>query len=352
MDTLRGRETSNFPGTSEILDLPPEAPDLLQVHSLQRWYFDLEALPALSSRIPTVLTLHDAWLLSGHCMHSFDCERWRHGCGECPDLKIPPAVLRDNTRWNWMRKASIFAGSRLWIATPSHWLMDKVQASMLRAEGSMVIPNGVDTVNFRPGAQALARRALSLPEDARILLAVAHRIRSSPWKDFALLEKAFGIVCRRAPSENTILLVVGDAGIDQADRGAGLRYIPPLGDDSKMAMAYQAADLYVHPAKADTFPTTVLEAMACGLPVVATSVGGIPEQVVEGETGSLVPAGDPEALAIRILELLNNAHRRQSMGRNAAVRAQQLYTRPRMIDAYLAWYEEILGGARARENLQ
>jgi hypothetical protein len=56
-----------------------------------------------------MLTLHDAWLLSGHCAHSFDCQRWKTGCGECPDLDVYPASPRDATACNWRRKREILA---------------------------------------------------------------------------------------------------------------------------------------------------------------------------------------------------------------------------------------------------
>ena len=102
--------------------------------------------------MPTVLTLHDAWLLSGHCAHSFDCERWKTGCGECPDLTIEPAIRRDATADNWVRKRDIYARSRLYVATPSPWLMGRVEQSMLApaVEQARVIPNGVDLSVFRP----------------------------------------------------------------------------------------------------------------------------------------------------------------------------------------------------------
>src|SRR3990172_6801419 len=85
---LRGREDFNFPGTAALLELPGRTPDALHLHNLHGGYFDLRALPALTARVPAVLSLHDAWLLSGHCAHSFDCGRWETGCGECPALWI------------------------------------------------------------------------------------------------------------------------------------------------------------------------------------------------------------------------------------------------------------------------
>ena len=101
-------------------------------------------------------------------------------------------------------------------------------------------------------------------------------------------------------------------------------------------------DIYVHPTRADTFPTTVLEALACGVPVVASEVGGIPEQVVEGKTGFLVPVGDALAMAERILCLLADEVIRITMGNAAVEDAAEKFGLERMIGDYLSFYQDIL----------
>src|SRR3990172_5206778 len=90
---FRGFEDFNFPGTYALPRLIPQ-PAILHLHNLHgpKLYFDLRALPWLCRQFPVVMTLHDAWLVSGHCAHSLGCERWRAGCGLCPDLTIPPAI--------------------------------------------------------------------------------------------------------------------------------------------------------------------------------------------------------------------------------------------------------------------
>ena len=103
----------------------------------------------------------------------------------------------------------------------------------------------------------------------------------------------------------------------------------------------KAADLYTHPARADNCPTTVLEALARGTPVVASAVGGIPEQVVEGRTGYLVPVGDARALAGRVLDLLEDEGRRLRMGWEAAEDAARRFGLERMVGEYLNYYQII-----------
>lgn len=102
-DRWRGREDFSFP-----YDRPNLRPttDILHLHNLHGGYFDLRQLPRLSQTLPTFITLHDTWLLSGHCAYSNGCQRWQIGCGHCPDLTLYPATPRDATAQNWQRKAA------------------------------------------------------------------------------------------------------------------------------------------------------------------------------------------------------------------------------------------------------
>jgi glycosyltransferase involved in cell wall biosynthesis len=338
---LRGQEDFDHPGTWNLLNLTPEPPDILHCHNLHGGYFDLRALPYLSHQIPTVLTIHDAWLLSGHCAHSFDCERWKTGCGNCPNLLIYPAIRRDATAYNWQRKAEIYEKSRLYVVTPCQWLMDKVDQSMLKPGivTSKVIPNGVDLKVFHPADRIEAREKLHLPPNAKILLFAANGIRKNIWKDYKTLQSALAEIAKTGAK--VLCIALGEEAPPEHISDVEIMFIPYQKDPEMVARYYQAADLYVHPARADTFPTTILEALACGTPVVASAVGGIPEQVVEGKTGFLVPVGDARAMAVRILELLENEGLRHEMGKRAVEDATQRFGMERMIGRYLTFYESI-----------
>jgi glycosyltransferase involved in cell wall biosynthesis len=348
-----GEEDFDFPATAGLLGLPPAMPDLLHLHNLHSpaGYFDLRELPRLSARVPTVVTLHDAWLLAGHCAHSFGCDRWQTGCGRCPDLSIYPPIRKDATAFNWGRKRDLFARSRLRVCTPSQWLMDRVARSMLQPAvvDARVIPNGVDLSVFCPGDRAAARAGLDLPQDARVLLFAANGIRSNPFKDFRTMREAITAVASDAGARGSPLLFValGEPSPDEVlSENATLRFVPFLTDESTIARYYQAADVYLHPARADTFPTTVLEALACGRPVIASDVGGIPEQVGEGETGHLVPVGDAGGMAAAIIALLRDGGRRLAMGARAAEVARARFDARRHVEATLDWYRQIVSPAR------
>jgi glycosyltransferase involved in cell wall biosynthesis len=346
----RGREDFDFPATAHVLALPPDKPDLLHLHNLHSpaGFFDLRELPRLAAQLPTVITLHDAWLLAGHCAHSLDCDRWRTGCGHCPDLAIYPPIARDQTASNWQRKRDLLARSRLHVITPSQWLMDKVAQSILKPAvvTSRVIPNGVDLGVFHPADRAAARDALGLPRDAHVLLFAANGIRSNPFKDYKTLRAALERVAARWQGGQLLVLALGESDPDERlSESVTVRHLPFTADETQVARHYQAADLYLHPARADTFPTTVLEALACGLPVVATRVGGIPEQITENETGHLTPPGDAAAFGDAILALLTRPDRLRSMSQAALATARRRFDVDAQVGAYLGVYDEVLSPA-------
>jgi len=371
-ELARCREDFHYPGTWRLLKLNCETPDILHCHNLHGDYFDLRALPWLSRQLPVVLTLHDAWLLSGHCAHSFCCDRWQSGCGACPDLTIYPSIQKDSTAYNWRRKQKIYARSRLYVATPSHWLMAKVKQSMLASAivEAKIIPNGVNLSIFRPAANRMQiRTQLGIPQAASIILFTANGIRQNIWKDYQTIRATITLVEKGCRNREIIFLGLGDEAPPEFIGSAKLRFIPYKKDPATVACYYQAADVYLHASKADTFPNTILEALACGIPVVATGVGGIPEQIkglglgywnqgqkdtnsntlssvpLNDATGALVPPGDAESMAKTLTILLNDGNMRLQLGENAACDAQQRFDLKRQANTYLKWYRHILAHA-------
>lgn len=386
VDALCGREDFRYPGTWFLPELTSPSPDVIHCHNLHSRYFDLRALPWLSRQAPLFITLHDAWLLTGHCAHSFGCERWKTGCGSCPDLSIYPAVHRDATAFNWRRKSEIYAGAGLRVATPSRWLMEKVEQSMLwpGIVEARVIPNGVDVSVFKAADQRAARAAFGWPHDAHVLLFAANGIRKNIWKDFVTLRAAVTRLSRQTSGRKLLLIALGEEAPAERVGEAEIRFVPRELDPHAVARYYQAADVYVHAALADTFPTSVIEALACGTPVVATAVGGIPEQVkplssagcqssagcpsqaqrsqalpdhmrnfglgmptvaysIDQATGALVARGDAEAMAVEIQRLLDDETLRHRLGRNAAADAAKRFNLRKQAEEYLNWYREVLG---------
>ena len=347
LDRFMGREDFNFPASKKLLQMHDV--DIVHGHNLHGNYFDLRILPELCRKIPLVLTLHDAWLLSGHCAHSFDCMRWQIGCGQCPDLSIPPAIKRDSTTFNWRRKQQIFAQSKLYITTPSEWLMRRAQASNLaRAiQDARVIPNGVDLGIFRPsGDRNELRYRLGLSSASLIISFAANGIRNNVFKDYKTFRAAIQHLAADWSGEPVIFLALGEEGAEERIGSVRLVFVPFIESPSVLAQYLQTTDIYVHPARADTFPNSVIEALACGTPVVGSAIGGIPEQIEDTRTGFLVGPGDPRDMTARIKILLCDADLRRKMGTAAAESARRRFDVRQQAATYLSWYESILQSHR------
>ena len=363
-----GRELFDYPGTALIPDLPPNPPDLIHCHNLHGGYFDLRELAPLSHALPVAMTLHDEWTFTGHCAYTLGCDRWLRGCGSCPHLSVYPAVRRDGTHANRSAKAAIYARSRLYVSTPSQWLMDRARVSVLAQglTGSMVIPNGVDRSIFRPGDQAAARARLDLPADPFILLFTANQARRSPFKDWETVSSAAERAAAAVQGRRVLCIALGDEGPPRRFDNGELRFMAYRSAMTDVAAFYQAADLYLHAAKAENLATTILEALSTGLPVVATAVGGIPEEVrslaaapgawagdayrLRDATGILVAAGDGAGMGLAAAALLLDGSTRSTLSSNAAADAAARFDVDRQLDVTISWYREIIADWRDRER--
>ncbi len=347
-----GHEEFCYPASKKILKIAGiEAPDIIHFHNLHGGYFDLRLLPIFSNKIPTVITLHDAWPLSGHCAHAFDCERWKLGCGKCPSLSVYPAIQQDATALNWKKKKRIYADSKLFLVTPCDWLMKRVEQSML-APGiiaSKVIYNGIDTNIFKPAKKNFARKQLGLPSDAIILLFVAHCARNNPWKDYASFKRVVIKLGSVLYPKKVLGVCLGDGGLTESLGDAKMIFIDYVNDSAAVAQYYQASDLYIHATKADTFPNSILEALACGTPVIATAIGGIPEQIRSIDafdasltTGALVNGGDVEAMVQNAKFILENATVYNSLAINAVNDVSKRFNLDAQVASYLNFYHDII----------
>jgi glycosyltransferase involved in cell wall biosynthesis len=345
----RGIEDFNFPGSTHLLEITPCHPDIIHAHNLHGDYFDLRALPYLNKIAPVILTLHDEWTFTGHCAYGLDCSRWELGCGKCPHLETHPSIRRDATAQNLQRKHQIYSRTRLYITAPSRWLLDRASRSVLQPGiiEARLIPYGVDLTTFCPKDRLRARRELGLEKDCSVVLFVGNRARSNQFKAYTVIEDAVRQVAAQSRGRQVIFLCVGEKGTEERFGSAIFRFIEYQTDPGNLAKFYQAADVFLHAAHADNFPNTVLESLACGTPVVATAVGGIPEQVDEGLTGFLVPKGDSDAMALRTMEILSNNHLQERMGRNATEMARRHFDLNKQVESHLSWYHEIMGRSRS-----
>lgn len=273
-----------------------QQPELIHLH----WVNDLldyaHVLPLIPASVPVVWTLHDMSAFTGGCCYALDCERFQTGCGCCPQLASDRPG--DLSARSFRRRARALRAirARLHLIAPSAWMARMAASSRLFAGlPCAVIPNAVDLACFHPRQRDAGRAQLGLAPSSPLVLFVAASV-SNPVKGMAALLAALPQLQVACP----VPLTVACIGSRPEALPAVVRWLGRVTDPEALAALYAAADLLVVPSMIDNAPNVIAEAHACGLPVLASAVGGIPEMIEAGHTGELVPPGDSAALAAAI----------------------------------------------------
>jgi glycosyltransferase involved in cell wall biosynthesis len=319
--------------------------DIFNLH----WVVDLldyrAMLGPMAQIAPLVWTLHDMNAFTGGCHYTAGCERFTEECHTCP--KLGSTHRRDRSYIAFHRKQKALAevpGDRLKIVCPSGWMEGEAKRSALfRRYDTVVIPNGIDTEEFQPMEKQAARRELGLGAEEKVVLFVADFLTDTR-KGFRFLLGALDVL-RDLPGLR--VLTLGHIGLLGMDAPM-YRHLGHVNSSKRLATAYAAADVFVIPSLQDNLPNTILEAMACGRPVVGFDTGGIADAVRQGETGLLATVGDSADLAKQISWVLEHPASANTMGQAARERTLTVFSLRKQGEAYRAVYEEMLEKAEPR----
>ena len=273
---------------SQIQDIKP---DIIHLHHLHGYYINIKILfdYLSSAKIPVIWTFHDCWSFTGHCTH-FDfvgCEKWKTECHHCEQkTEYPKSLVFDRSRQNFIDKKRIFNSlNNLTIVPVSNWLEEKVKESFLSNYPCKVIKNGIDLDLFYPKKSKSSINDLYNLNNRFIILGVA-----STWGKRKGLEEFIKLNTYLNNKEFVIVLVgLSKTQVkDIPDSIVGIRRTESV---SQLADLYSAADVFINPTFEDTFPTTNLESLACGTPLITYKTGGSVESVSE-DTGIIVDKGN------------------------------------------------------------
>jgi glycosyltransferase involved in cell wall biosynthesis len=314
-----------------LTELTSFRPDVVNCHS---FYSTLpyEFLSVISNTYPTCFTVHDPRPIGTMLVPCWNCEQ-NTTCRGCPMVSPRWRQLFRNSYYRERkvkRETHNKCSGGLQVVAPSKWMLSRLAAQELKRFQLHHIPYGIDLDHFRFTPNT--RREFELPSDRPIIL-------FSSWyesprtiglrKGLADLANAF-ISHVVAAMPEAILAVAGESFVPNHPNVRPLGFI----EYERLPRLLSAADVYVTPTLADNLPYTVLEAMSCQRPIIATNVGGIPEQVVHGETGLLVPPSQPIELGMAIIEILSAPPRSRLMGEKARSRVETIYSMTAFVRAY------------------
>lgn len=322
-----------------------QAADVLNFHNLHTGYFNYLTIPKLTQTKPAIFTLHDMWSFTGHCAYSYDCERWKTGCGSCPYPNSFPGITRDNTHLEWKLKDWLYNQSNLTIVAPSRWLAEQAKQSLLNRFPIHHIPYGIDINTYQPLDRELSRVSLGIPTNKKVIMFGVVDLKETR-KGGDILAKALSLLPQSLKHE-TVLLVMGDGG-ESFGNAVGIEVINLgfVSNDRFKALAYSAADLFLLPTHADNLPVSLQESMSCGTPMVSFNVGGVPDLVRPGITGYLANLKDAEDFCNGIMQLLENDNLRAQMSQNCREIAIKEYPLELQAKRYIEIYQHILRQAR------
>lgn len=313
-------------------------PDLIHIHNIHGYYLNIEILfdYLAKIKIPIICTLHDCWNFTGHCAHfeNINCIKWKTQCYNCPKKKLyPKSLFIDCSKENYIKKKCLFNKlNNLTIITPSQWLANLVKESFLSSFPLHIIYNGINTNIFKPKAISLLKEKYKIDSDDKIILGVAGTwTKNKGFFDFIKLSSFI--------SNNIRIVLIGVNNKQIRILPHNIVGIKRTENVEELSALYSMADVFVNPTYLDNFPTTNIEALACGTPVITYNTGGSPEAIDEN-TGIVVEKGNLDDLKKAIDNILVNGKIYYS--EKCRLRAMNLFNKDERYMEYIKIYNTLI----------
>lgn len=300
------------------------APDIIHLHNIHDHYLNYPLLfnYLATTNIPIVWTQHDCWAFTGGCMYfdMMNCNEWKSDCKSCPEKR---ALFCNKSREQFLLKKKLLNGIKnLTFVSVSNWLNRLLRESVQKHRRIETIHNGIDIQKFVPIGE-------KNKEKTKILGVAAVWDKRKGLNDFLKLREILS-------NEYEIILV----GLTQKQVNAlpkGIIGITRTTNVEELVRLYANANVFVNPTYSDNFPTTNLEALACGTPVITYKTGGSPEALDE-KTGIIIEQGDIEGLANAIMQMKENP----LFSEDCRKRVEVCFDKDKCYEKYICLYMELL----------
>jgi glycosyltransferase involved in cell wall biosynthesis len=313
-------------------------------HNLHGHFASIPALARLSFRKPIVLSPVDQFLATGYCTYSLGCERYRDACGECPQLDLAyPGLSRDTTSELLAMKRSAVTNSRFNFLVHTKYLEGFYASTFVGKRPIEQIYYGVDTQTFRPMDRAV-QTELGLSPTSALTLGLLHSDIVDRRKGLLPLISSLQSLAETMPGRLR-LLVIGkssERALELATASLPIVTLPFLSDSHELAKALNACDVLLYPTKADNLSLTCLNALACGVPVISSRVGGQPEAVRDNGNGFLCDPDQLDQFVERVSRLAADESLRQRLSAEARRIAVAEFDIETYIVKLIAYYDRLV----------
>lgn len=312
-------------------------PDLVHLHNIHDHWINYRLLfrYLAERKLPVVWTQHDQWATTGHCMYNpSGCDCWKEECHDCPASKW---YSMDRSRRNYRLKRDLISTiPSLTIVPVSEWLSENIHKSFLKNRPIHIIHNGIDIDTFSPKDGNILN-GYGINDKKKIVLGVA-----SVWEPRKGLDDFYELA-KLLPSDDYSIIIVGrqTENIKTITDGCQMVFVGRTQNTVELAQIYSNASVFVNPTYNDNFPTTNLEALACGTPVVTYDTGGSPE-AIDSETGAVVEQGNVRQLKDAVIQICQADG--DSYRQKCRARAVSLFDKRDRYQDYLRLYDNILSG--------
>lgn len=285
-------------------------PDIIHLHNIHGYYVNYKILFKFLKTYnkPIVWTLHDCWSFTGHCAY-YDfvkCAKWQNGCEKCPQKKSYPKSFVDKSKKNYKLKTKLYVGMNITICTPSTWLSQEVEKSILSKVKINVINNGIDLNNYQVRkSNFIEKNGL---EGKMIILGVA-----SMWEERKGIS-AF-LKLSKMLDESFEIILVGQTDIDLSSY-KNIFYVKRTDSIEELVDIYNSSDVFFNPTLEDNYPTVNIEAISCGVPIITYDTGGSPE-VINSKNGFVVKVNDLDSVVEKLHEIKNGNYNREEISKDS-----------------------------------
>ncbi|MEE1185602.1 MAG: glycosyltransferase [Acutalibacteraceae bacterium] len=315
-----------------------ENPDIVHIHCINCDMVNIYKLFSFlgKNKIPTVITNHAEFFYTGNCEHSYDCEKFKTGCGDCPNRNYATrSKLFDSSSFAWKKMYRAFHKLENAVVTSvSPWTNSRSMLSPITSDlPNITIINGVNTNIFTPLSCEYLRKKHNISEKTKI---VFHATANFSAREDDLKGGRYIIrLAEQLKDENIVFIVAGPHGKISVPKNIIL--LGTISDQNELASYYSLADLTIITSKRETFSMPVAESLCCGTPIVGFKAGG-PESITMPEFSEFFDNGNINALREGVLKWLSKPVDKTFISKSA----QKKYTSAIMSEKYFIIYKNLL----------